>query len=472
MTLFGTNGVRGIANSEMTADMALNLGKSLGTYMHRHGIGTRVAVGRDTRISGDMLKSAAIAGLLSTGLEVVDVDILPTPALQYYVRDKADAGVMITASHNPREYNGLKIVAGDGTEFSRQGEAEVEQIYYAGEFHTAQWNETGSFSSDQTTLRTYMDGIISKVDAGTISTAGLTVVVDPGCGAGCGVTPILLRELGCRVITLNAQPDGTFPGRAPEPTREELGDLMNTVKAAGADLGVAHDGDADRVAFVDEKGEFLDEEDLLAIMAGHVLKGKKGNVVTPVSSSLKVRDVTESMGCELLWTAVGSIDVARKMIETGAVFGGEGNGGLIFPEFQYCRDGAMTAARMLEILASGKKLSELKQGIPEYHNTKKKIHVKDPKLVVEMLLTRDLHEGIGSAGDVGSVGDVGDVKVDRTDGLKLWYPDGWILIRPSGTEPLVRVYAESSTAGRTAELAGYGTNLVEEAARKVRQEEE
>jgi len=186
MTLFGTNGVRGIANSEMTVDMALNLGKSLGTYMHRHGPGTRVAVGRDTRISGDMLKSAAIAGLLSTGQEVVDVDILPTPALQYYVRDKADAGVMITASHNPREYNGLKIVAGDGTEFSRKGEAEVEQIYYAGEFHTAQWNETGSFSSDKTILRTYMNAIISMVDAGTISTAGLTVVVDPGCGAGCG----------------------------------------------------------------------------------------------------------------------------------------------------------------------------------------------------------------------------------------------------------------------------------------------
>jgi phosphomannomutase/phosphoglucomutase len=466
MTLFGTNGVRGIANSEITPDLTLKLGKSLGTYMHKHGLGSRVAVGRDTRISGDMLKSAAIAGLLSTGLEVVDVDILPTPALQYYVRDNADAGVMITASHNPREYNGLKIVAGDGTEFSRQGEAEVEQIYHAGEFHAAKWNETGSFSSDRTILRTYMDGIISKVDAGIISTAGLTVVVDPGCGAGCGVTPILLRELGCRVITLNAQPDGTFPGRAPEPTKEELADLMSIVKAAGADLGIAHDGDADRVAFVDEKGGFLDEEDLLAIMARHVLEDKKGSVVTPVSSSLKVRDVTESMGCELLWTAVGSIDVARKMIDTNAVFGGEGNGGLIFPEFQYCRDGAMTAAKMLEILAGGRKLSELKQGIPEYHNTKNKIHVKDPKQVVEMLLTLEMPE---NAADTGSVG---DVKVDCTDGLKLWYPDGWILIRPSGTEPLVRVYAESSTTGRTAELAGYGIDLVEDAAQKLQKEQE
>ena len=363
MTLFGTNGVRGIVNSEMTADMALNLGKSLGTYMHRHGIGSRVAMGRDTRISGDMLKSAAIAGLLSTGLEVVDVDILPTPALQYYVRDNADAGVMITASHNPREYNGLKIVAGDGTEFSRQGEAEVEQIYYAGEFHAAQWNETGSFSRDQTILGTYMNAIISKVDAGTISTAGLTVVVDPGCGAGCGVTPILLRELGCRVITLNAQPDGTFPGRLPELTRDVLSDLINLVKLVGADLGIAHNGDADRVAFVDEKGEFLDGKDLLILMTAHVLEHKKGTVIVPLGSSSKIREITTSLGEELIYAQVECIDIVQKMIETGAVFGGDVNGGLIIPEFQYCRDGVMVTAKMLEMLARGKMLSELRKKI-------------------------------------------------------------------------------------------------------------
>ncbi|MDF1556634.1 MAG: phosphoglucosamine mutase [ANME-2 cluster archaeon] len=446
MKLFGTNGVRGIANKEMTADMALALGKSLGTYMQRHQTGGRVAVGRDTRISGEMLESAAIAGLLSTGLEVTDVGVLPTPALQYYVRSYADAGVMITASHNPREYNGLKIIAGDGTEFSRSGEAEVETIYFSEQFHAAEWDQTGSFSRDSTTLRTYMDAITSLVDVDAIRNAGLTIVVDPGCGASCEVTPLLLRELGCKVITLNAQPDGTFPGRAPEPTKDVLTDLMNMVRSSGADLGVAHDGDADRVAFVDETGEFLDEEDLLAIMAGHVLSHNKGKVVTPVSSSLRIKDVTESMGGELIWTAVGSIDVARKMIETGAVFGGEGNGGLIFPEFQYCRDGAMTAARMLEILAGGKKLSELKSGIPEYHNIKTKIQCSNLDEVVQKVATA-LNEQ--------------DQNVDDTDGLKVWYPDGWILIRPSGTEPIIRIYAESKSSKRARELMEYGSDMVE-----------
>lgn len=449
MTLFGTNGVRGIANVTMTSQMALDLGKGLGTYMHQHGMGSRVAVGRDTRISGDMLKSGAVAGLLSAGISVTDVGVLPTPALQYYVRDRTDAGIMITASHNPREYNGLKIIAGDGTEFSRQGEAEVENIYHSREFHAAPWIGTGGLSTDPTAVRTYMDGIISIIDVEAIRNAGLTVVVDPGCGASCPVTPVLLRELGCRVITLNAQPDGTFPGRAPEPTRDVLTDLINAVTAAGAHLGVAHDGDADRVAFVDETAEFLDEEDLLAMMAAHVLKKKKGRVVTPVSSSLKVRDVTESMGGELIWTAVGSIDVARKMMESAAVFGGEGNGGLIFPEFQYCRDGAMTAARMLEILSGGGRLSQLKKKLPGYHNKKTKIHCTDlpdvMKKVAEAVKGQD---------------------VDSTDGLKLWYPDGWILIRPSGTEPIIRIYAESRSEQRVAELMEYGNGLVQKSQSK------
>ncbi|NIA02954.1 MAG: phosphoglucosamine mutase [Nitrospirae bacterium] len=443
MTLFGTNGVRGIANVDITPELAMNLGKSMGTYIHLHKTGTRVAVGRDTRISGDMLKSAAISGLLSTGLEVVDVGILPIPNLQYYIRDNADAGVMITASHNPKEYNGLKIVAGDGTEFSREGEAEVEKILISGNFHTAKWNETGGFSNDPTAIPAYIKGILSKVDHELIRSASLTVVLDPGCGAGCVVTPWLLSELGCKVITLNAQPDGTFPGRTPEPTREVLTDLINMVKASGADLGVAHDGDADRVAFVDETAEFLDEEDLLALMTAHVLDHKSGKVVTPVGSSLKIKDITEAKGSELIWTRVGSIDVARKMIETGAVFGGEGNGGLIFPEFQFCRDGAMTAVKMLELLAGGNKLSELKKNIPEYHNLKVKIKITNSSEVMKK---------VGKA--------LEGQDLDNTDGIKIWYPDGWILIRPSGTEPLVRIFAESKSANRARELLDFGSGLV------------
>ncbi|NMG82630.1 MAG: hypothetical protein GIS02_00280, partial [Methanosarcinales archaeon] len=311
--LFGTNGVRGIANKTMTADTSLKLGSSLGTYLHNQhddasGVvaaarphTTRaeitrnwhddasgvVAVARDTRISGSMLKNAAVSGVLSAGCSVVDVGIVPIPALQYYVRDHADAGIMITASHNPREYNGLKLIARDGTEFSREDEAKIEEIYYGKEFYFADWSMTGDLRYDTSVAERYMHGIIDAVDAERIRRAKLKVVVDTGCGAGSVVTPFLLQRLGCEVISLNAQLDGTFPSRNPEPTEDALYELIALVKATKADIGIAHDGDADRIALVDENGSFVDEEVLLAMVTDHILRSNKGTVVTPVSSSLR-----------------------------------------------------------------------------------------------------------------------------------------------------------------------------------------
>lgn len=451
--LFGTNGVRGIVNETMTPEMALRIGLSLGAYLHEKNKGHVVAVGRDTRISGEMLKSAAVAGILSSGCEVIDTGILPTPTLQYYVRDHADAGVMITASHNPREYNGLKLIAGDGTEFSRESEREVEDIYHSQRFHPSEWNGTGDFRVDTSAVKAYLQGIKKVVDAELIQRAGLKVVVDTGCGAGSVVTPFLLQQLGCEVLTLNAQVDGTFPSRNPEPTEDVLQELIELVKLTGADVGLAHDGDADRLALVDEQGRFVNEEVLLAMMADHVLSHRKGPVVTPVSSSLRIADVVESHGCQLVWTAVGSINVARKMREIGAVFGGEGNGGLIFPELQYCRDGAMSAAKILEILAGGMKLSEVTAKVPEYHTSKVKIPITSPARIMDALSEK-----------------LRDEQVDTTDGLKLWYDDGWVLIRPSGTEPLIRIYAESKTQQRTAELIKRFSELVQEANARLKAE--
>jgi phosphomannomutase/phosphoglucomutase len=444
--LFGTNGVRGVANETMTAEVAMKLGASLGTYLKRHGAGSTVAVARDTRVSGEMLKSAAISGLLAAGCRVVDTGIMPTPTLQFYVRAHADAGVMITASHNPREYNGLKIIAGDGTEFSREAEGEVEKIYYSGEFFYADWSNTGDFRSDSSAVEEYINGILSAVDARRIREAKLKVVVDTGCGAGSVVTPFLMRRLGCEVVSLNAQIDGTFPSRNPEPTEDALGDLISLVKDSGADLGIAHDGDADRIALVDEKGVFVDEEVLLAMMADHVLSQEKGAVVTPVSSSLRIADVVRSHDCDLVWTAVGSINVARKMRETGAVFGGEGNGGLIFPKLQYCRDGAMSAAKILELISEGVKLSELVKHVPEYHMLKVKLPIRNPSEVMAAV-------GAKVEGE----------RVDKTDGLKVWYDDGWVLVRPSGTEPLVRIYAESKSEKRAEELLKHFEEVVRDA---------
>ncbi len=443
MKLFGTNGVRGIANEYMNPQMVMDVVRSLGTFMGNKGT---VAIGRDTRISGDMLKSAAIAGALSSGLTVIDVGIVPTPSIQYYVRDHADAGVVITASHNPREYNGIKLIAGDGTEMSREDEGKIETIYFSREFTPATWEYTGDFRHDVNANDLYIKGIINSINADIVRQKKFKVVADTGCGAGSVTLPFLLRRLGCEVITINAQIDGTFPSRNPEPTPDALTDLANLVIKEGAQMGVAHDGDADRAVFFDENGKFIDEEILLAMMAKYVLQQKKGTLVTPVSSSQRMLDVAKEAGVDLIWTAVGSINVARKMMEVGAVFGGEGNGGLIFPEHQYCRDGAMSCAKLLEIMAGGKTLSEMAKSVPAYFNSKTKVECHDPRVIMEKLKAEVT---------------TGSMKVDITDGVKIWYEDGWVLIRPSGTEPIIRIFAESKTNERAVQLMNNGVQLVE-----------
>ncbi len=445
MALFGTNGVRGTANEYITPEMAVNVARSLGTYMGSKGT---VAIGSDTRISGQMLKSAAIAGALSTGLSVVDVGMAPTPSIQYYVRDFADAGIVITASHNPREDNGIKLIAGDGSEFPRDGERDIEKIYFSGEYSTVSWEKTGDFKTDPGVNEYYLRNVICSVDAEAIRKRRFRVLVDTGCGAGALTLPFLLKELGCEVLTLGAQVDGTFPWRNPEPIPDALTELSALVKMTGADFGAAHDGDADRIVFMDENGDFVNEEVLLSMMAKYVLEQKKGPIVTPVSSSQRMADVAAEAGVELHWTAVGSINVARKMMEVNAVFGGEGNGGLIFPEHQYCRDGAMACAKLLEIMVGGKKLSELTKTVPEYFNAKTKIPVEDLQGTLEKVKAEVAGSGL---------------KMDTVDGVKLWYEGGWVLIRPSGTEPIFRIFAEAKTEARAEELMNRGLELVQKA---------
>jgi len=253
------------------------------------------------------------------------------------------------------------------------------------------------------------------------------------------------------VITLNAQVDGTFPARNPEPVAEVLEELSAVVRQSEADLGVAQDGDADRAVFVDEHGRFVDEDVLLALVADYVLSKpsqRERVVVTPVSSSLRLEDVSKAHGASVDWTAVGSIFVEQKMLELNAVFGGEGNGGLIFPDHQYCRDGAMASAVLLEMLSSGTPLSELLKRMPEYHSSKSKIRSENPSEAVEAV-----RERCTSLPDV--------QRVETTDGIKLWFEDGWLLVRASGTEPLVRIFAESRSRERAEELVQVGRALLE-----------
>ncbi|PTD94150.1 phosphoglucosamine mutase [archaeon SCG-AAA382B04] len=445
--LFGTNGVRGIANDELTPELVMKLARSLATFL---GDG-RIAIARDTRVSGEMLKKAAITGTQSTGLDVVDIGEAPSPCLQYYVKENDfDSGIIITASHNPAEYNGVKFVDGDGVEYSHKQLEEMERIYKKEIFQYADWSNPGNHSYDDA-IPMYIRAIKQKIDIESILEENPKVVVDPGNGAGCFVTPYLLRQLGCKVVTLNSQPDGLFPAREPEPLPKNIEDLADTVEAVGADLGVAHDGDADRATFVDEKGKPHMGDVSLVLFFKKMLKTKEGNkVVTPVSSGKKASKPVEELGGEVVWTEVGSTTVSRKMIELGdeCVCGGEENGGVIFPDFQYCRDGALTAARMIELLSTTEKtLSELANELPQYKHVKTKTKVQDKQRIMKKVFKKI--EGMGEC-------------TQTIDGAKIFWEDSWILIRPSGTEPVVRVFTEAPSLEEAKELARKGLEIVEE----------
>jgi phosphomannomutase / phosphoglucomutase len=441
--LFGTNGVRGLVGQEMTPELALRLGRSLASHLNA---GARVAVGMDARTSSPLLMDALTAGLRASGAQPVRLGVAPTPAIQFYVKthDDISAGAVITASHNPPEFNGIKFIAGDGTEMAAEEEAKVEDIYFGSSWRQAPWDEVGLVEDDGDANEAYIQAIVSAVDAKAIANAKLKVVVDAAGGPGVLTAPVVLERLGCQVVRLNGELDGAFSGRPSEPVEKNLSRLMDLVIKEEAHLGVAQDGDADRCVFIDEAGEFVSGDKSFAILAKSELAGKKGaTLCTPVSTSNLVIEVAQAAGARIVTTAVGSPIVARRMIEEKAAFGGEENGGLIFPKHQHCRDGAMTMAKMVEHLATtGLRLSALTSSLPSYHVTK--THFPCPQAQKAPLLER-LRKHY-AADD--------SLRIDTTDGLKVHYPDGaWVLIRPSGTEPIYRVFAEAREPKRSKRLA-------------------
>jgi phosphomannomutase / phosphoglucomutase len=427
--LFGTNGVRGVVGQDMNPELVLRIGTALGSM--RRG---RIAVGRDTRTSGPALASALSAGILATGCDVVDAGVLPTPALQYIVRGRFSAGAMVTASHNPPEYNGVKVIDTDGTEMGDDQVILLEERIFSRRFELAPWDRIGRQSSAPYLAEEYLAAVTGHFP--TRTGVGIPVVVDPGSGAGAITTPEILTRMGCRVHTLNATPDGTFPNRPPEPSAEGLLPLARMVAATGAAMGIAHDGDADRTVFIDERGRYLEENREFGLIARAMCAEKKGVVVAPVSTSRIVEEVAGEAGSTVDYTPVGSIYVARRMMEliaggTPVVMGGEGNGGLIYPAHQFCRDGAMTAAKMVSLLSqSGKPLSELAGSLPEYHMIKEKIRTEDAHALVGSLVRRYAPD-----------------KPDLTDGMRLNRDESWALVRASGTEPIVRILVESRKKG-------------------------
>ena len=428
--LFGTNGVRFIPGVTGDMSFALKLAESIGTYFSEG----EILAGRDGRLTGQMMLSSVTAGLMSSGRNIAEADMVPTPALQFSTKALGYRGsVMITASHNPSQYNGVKVIGPDGVEVSRLDEQRIEKIFYDGTANKANWKDVGTARPEPSVIRTYLNGIMSKVNAKLIAERRLKVVVDPGNGAQSLAAPYLLEALGCKVITVNSIIDGNFPSRGPEPTPENLRDLVVAVRASNADLGVAYDGDGDRSIFCDEGGNVYWGDQSGSLIADYLLeKNPNSTIVTPVSSSQVIELVAKRRSAKVIRTRVGSVDVSRTIIERKALMGFEENGGGFFPTHIPTRDGGMTTAVMLEVIAArAAPLSRLMAAaFPKFYLNKTKVPI-DPSRVREIMRAIERQ---------------GDGKVEKVDGLKIWVDEKtWALIRPSGTEPIVRVFVESET---------------------------
>ena len=428
--LFGTSGIRGLIGSEVTCELALNVGKSLAYYLGNEGT---VVIGYDTRTTNEMLDQAICAGFLESGVNVVKIGMVPTPLVGYATEKlDADAGIMLTASHNPSPYNGIKLWNKNGMAYTSEQEAKIEEIYANKDYVSVSWDKVGCLSVNEEIKGQYVDDLVSMVDI----KEGLKVVIDCASGAGSEISPLVFRKAGCEVTTLNSQPDGFFPGRKPEPNAENLGNLMKTVVAIGADLGIAHDGDADRMITVDEKGNISPFDSLLALIS----KQFDGDIVTTVDAGLCM---DESVKGEVLRTKVGDVNVAEVIIEKDASFGGEPSGTWLHPDFCMCPDGILSGLRMAEIVSRDGKLSDLLDEIPSYPNIREKITCsKEAKIKVMENMEELLTDAFDDVVDVNSI-----------DGVRLTFEDdSWVLVRPSGTEDYIRITLESRDGERAEEI--------------------
>ncbi len=435
--LFGTNGIRGLTNKELTPEIAVKIGLAIGTFFGKKDL----LVGHDARISGPMFAKAVISGLTATGCNVFFAGMAPTPALQYAVKNHCmGGGVIITASHNPPEYNGIKVIWKDGIEISHEQETEIENNYFKDKTVYAEWNKLGSKHELAVVNEEYVEAVKKHVKVTEIAEKNYHVVVDAANSVGSLAAPQLLRELGCKVTTINANIDGTFPGRLPEPRPENLQEMAATVKAVRADLGVAFDGDADRSIFVAENGEiYMGDKTFAVVEKQFLIENPNAKIVTPVSSSTLIKDIAEAYKGDIVWTKVGSVTVSQTMKKVKAKLGGEENGGVFYGPHQAVRDGSMTTALILEIMAkSGKKLSELVNEQPQYFIEKGKVECPEDKK--EKVLRKLLEQVRGT-------------NVSTIDGIKIWFEDkSAILVRPSGTEPTYRLYAEAKNPERALKL--------------------
>ncbi|HXQ94746.1 MAG TPA: phosphoglucosamine mutase [Thermoplasmata archaeon] len=445
--LFGTDGIRRVVNADFSPVFIAEVAASTAEFLGGEG---PVLIAQDFRTTSPGI-ARILAGVLSMdGLEVVDLGPMPTPCLQFNVRAlKARLGLMVTASHNPTDFNGIKFCGPDGLEITPEEEHAIERNVHLRRHAVPRWDRAAAIREDSNGVTRYLQSVVAQVDRGRIEKRQLRVVLDCGNGTSAATSPLLLRSLGCRLTTLNANPDGHFPGHPSEPTEANLADLRKTVVAVGADLGVAHDGDSDRVAFVDETGRYVPGEEALGLFAREMLRrAGGGTVVTSVTSTRCVEEAVRLAGGKLVITRSGSLPVARAILEENAVFGGEENGGFYWPKHQDARDGPASSAMLLDIIAeTGKSLGALLSDLPKFHVVKRNVPLPAPakSAVLDRVRTT-----LGADAE----------RLVTLDGVKAFYPDGWILVRPSGTEPVCRVYAESRDAARANAMCERAVALV------------
>lgn len=442
--MFGTSGIRGPVGETVTADLALSAGRALGVDAEV------VVVGRDVRESGRALTDALAAGLLESGTDVVDLGVVATPtAARAVARDGADAGVVVTASHNPPTDNGLKLWSESGQAFDVTQQETIATRIDTADFELAAWDDHGTRLRRSDAEAAHRDALVTAgtewFEATDATADELSVVVDVGNGTG-GVTADALYDLGASVETLNAQADGRFPARPSEPTADTCSSLCRCVSALDADLGIAHDGDADRMMAVDDTGTFVSGDLLLATFAREIAEDST-RVAAPVDTSLVVNDALEELGASLVHTRVGDVYVAERTKDDDVVFGGEPSGAWIFPEETLCPDGPLAAVR-LAVLAAVQPLSDRLAAFDPYPIRRTKIETTAKAEVMEIVRTEC--DGLGQS-------------VTTLDGVRVSDAEGWFLIRASGTQPLVRVTAEARDPETADQLLERAETVVSEA---------
>jgi phosphomannomutase len=428
------SGVRGVVGESLTPTLLVRFAQAFGTYV---GSGT-VVIGRDTRPSGEMVKQSVVAGLLSSGCRVVDVGVCPVPTVQVLVRHlRAQGGICITASHNPAEWNALKFIGADGLFLGPGPARELLDIYHQGEYRKVPGAEMRAVEELPGATDVHARAILDALGPLPGQVRKLRVVLDSCNGAGSVVTPRLLEALGAEVFNVNTTPDGLFP-RPAEPLPENLGELCAAVREHGADIGFAQDMDADRLAVVDEQGRPVGEDYTLVLAALYVLGREPGPVVANLSTSSALAAAAARFGCPVTLSKIGEANVTEEMRRVGAVLGGEGNGGVIYPRINFGRDSLVGAALILHLLAeSGQTVSEIVASLPPYALVKERLACPSHKIKDALRMVEREYGGYPS---------------DKRDGIKVMLPDGWFLVRGSNTEPIIRVVAEGPTEERAREI--------------------